>query len=127
MSDEFGKDWNSEILSWARQVEEDSNTEKHIEQQISVAKDTIQFLGDDPATAADCALNAAELEEALSNFRKGMHPGFYFIGDNVDMRTSVCQITFKNQAKDHHMYQICAYQNRVSGNNIGDCHPKGAV
>ena len=127
MSDEFGKDWNTEILSWARQVEEDSNTEKQIEQQISVAKDTIDFLGDDPAAAVDSALEAAELEETLSNFRKGMHPGFYFIGDNVDMRTSVRQMTFKNQAKDHHMYQICAYQNRVSGNNLDDRHPKGNV
>ena len=99
-----GKDWNTEILSWVRQVEEDSNSEKLIEHQISVAKDTIDFLGDDPAAAVDCALDASELEEALSNFRKGMHPGFYFIGDNVDMRTSVRQIMFKNQAKDHHVY-----------------------
>ena len=36
MSKEFGKDWNTEILSWARQVEEDSNTEKQIEQQIGL-------------------------------------------------------------------------------------------
>ena len=62
MSDEFGKDWNTEILSWARQVEEDSITEKQIEHQKSVAKDTIDFLGDDPA--ADCELDDAELEEA---------------------------------------------------------------
>ena len=127
MSDEFGMDWNTEILLWARQVEEDSNTEKQIEQQISVAKDTIYLLGDDPDATVDCALYAAELEEALSNFRKGMHLGFFFIGDIVDMRTSVRQITFKNQAKDHHMYQICAYQNGVSGNNLGDRHSKGAI
>ena len=127
MFDEIGKDWNTEILSWARQVEEDSNTEKQIEQQISVAKDTIDFLGDDPAAAVDCSLDASELEEALSNFRKGMHPGFYYIGDNVDMHTSVRQITFKNQVKDHHVYQICAYQNGVYGNNLGDRHLKVSV
>ena len=60
------------ISQLIRQVEEDSNTETQIEQQIRVAKDTIEVLGDDPAAAVDSALDAAKLEEALSNFRKGM-------------------------------------------------------
>ena len=127
MSDEFGKDWNSEILSWAKRVDEDSKTEKQLQQQIMVVNETIDFLGDNPAAAVDSALEVVELEVALSDFRKVMHPGYYFIGDNVDMRTSVRQMTLRNQAKDQHMYQMCAYQNRVSGNSLDNSHPKGNV
>lgn len=53
-----------------------------------------------------------------------MHPGYYFVGDNVDMRTTVRHMTLLNQNKDHHMYQICAYVNRVSGNHLQNITPK---
>ena len=56
-----------------------------------------------------------------------MHPGFYFVGDNVDLRTQVWQMTLKNQAKDFHLYNMCAYMNRVSGNNLDNTKPKGVV
>ena len=127
MSDEFGKDWNSEIMSWAKCVDDESKTEKQLQEQVAVVNETIDFLGDNPAAAVDSALEVAALEIQLSDFRKGMHPGYYFVGDNVDMRTSVRQMTLKNQSKDQHMYQMCAYQNRVSGNTLDNSHPKGNV
>ena len=48
-----------------------------------------------------------------------MHPGYYFVGDNVDMITQVLRMIGTNQNQDQHMYQMCAYENRVSGNNLG--------
>ena len=56
-----------------------------------------------------------------------MHPGFYFIGDNVDLRTQVRQMTINNQAKDFHMYNMCAYMNRVSGNHLDNTKPKADI
>ena len=51
-----------------------------------------------------------------------MHPGYYFVGDNVDVFTKVRQMTISNQHKDQHMYQVCAYLNRVSGNELDNSH-----
>ena len=59
--------------------------------------------------------------------RNSMHPDFYFFGDNVDMRTNVRQMTLGNQKKDQHMFQICAYENRVSGNHLDNTRPKDDI
>ena len=56
-----------------------------------------------------------------------MHKGFYFVGDNVDLRTKVQQMTMKNQNKDQHMFPLCAYKNRISGNNLDNTKPKDNI
>ena len=60
-----------------------------------------------------------------------MHPGYYFIGDNVDMKTGVRQMTNdKTKSKErpyHHMYNICAYMNRVEGNLLDNTTLKADI
>ena len=53
-----------------------------------------------------------------------MHPGYSFTGDNVDMRCTPWQVTLKNRNKDHHMFLIVAFKNRVSSNHLPADKPK---
>ncbi|XP_061182759.1 uncharacterized protein LOC133191089 [Saccostrea echinata] len=69
-------------------------------------------------------LALASARQDLQQHRKNMHPGYYFVGDNVDLRTKVRSMTITNQNKDQHMFQICAYENRVSGNHLDNSRPK---
>ena len=64
-----------------------------------------------------------EVEVALQKHQAGMHPGFSFTGDNVDMRISPRQMTLQNRNKDHHMFQLVAFKNRVSCNHLPDDQP----
>lgn len=72
-------------------------------------------------------LELEQLRRSLNEHRKIMHPGFYFVGDNVDLRTKVRQLTIKNQTKDFHMYNLCAYSNRVSGNHLNNTSAMGDI
>lgn len=67
------------------------------------------------------------MKTELRDLQSAMHNGFYFVGDNVDLRTKVRQMTLKNQHKDHHMFQICAYKNRISGNSLDNTKPKDNI
>ena len=60
MSEEFGKDWNIELLSRAKCVDAESKTESEILQQIQMARETIDFLEDIPAAAVNRTLEMAE-------------------------------------------------------------------
>ncbi|XP_022783267.1 uncharacterized protein LOC111324048 [Stylophora pistillata] len=53
-----------------------------------------------------------------------MHPGYSFTGDNVDMRILPRQMTLTNKNKDHHMYQMVAFKNRISSNHLPNISPK---
>ena len=50
----------------------------------------------------------------LQSHRRAMHPGYYFTGDNVDIRCKPRQMTLKNQNKDNHMFHWVAFENRVN-------------
>ena len=91
--------------------------------QIKYVQDTIDLCGgqEDNALLAELVFGKLDLEKRLSEHRSSMHPGYYFVGDNVD--TKVRQMTSLNQHKDQHMYQMCAYENRVSGNDLDDSEP----
>ena len=56
--------------------------------------------------------------EELEEHRAQMHFGYSFTGDNVDMRVLPRQMTIKNKAKDHHMFQTVAFKNRISPNHL---------
>ena len=55
---------------------------------------------------ASNVLLVENVKKELNQHRSDMHPGFYFFGDNIDMRSNVRHMTMKNQNKDEHMFQI---------------------
>jgi hypothetical protein len=63
----------------------------------------------------------------LREHRDQMHPGFQFVGDNVDFQVKVRHMTATHQNKDHHLYQNVAYKHRVSGNSLSDREPIGNI
>lgn len=125
LADSIAENWNREIQIWQSKVSYSHEVEQQILTQIHYISDTISLLMSDTCTDLDSLyLEKASLEKELYEHRKGMHPGYYFVGDNVDMVTKVRTITQTNQHKDQHMFQICAYKNRVSGNDLDDTKPK---
>ena len=46
-----------------------------------------------------------------------MHPGYSFTRDNVDIN-GTRQITLKNRNKDHHLFHLEAFKNRISSNQL---------
>ncbi|CAC5412530.1 unnamed protein product [Mytilus coruscus] len=88
-------------------------------------KESIDLVNGDADTMVQRIREFSNAENDLHQYRDLTHPGFYFVGDNVDMRTKVRNMTIYNQQKDHHMYQICAYENRISGNHLDNTVAKG--
>ena len=66
ISEEFGKDWNIELLSWAKCVDTESNSGSEILQQKQMARETIDFLEDIPSAAVNRTLEMADLETTVS-------------------------------------------------------------
>ena len=105
MFEKFGKDFDKDLKVWKETVEKDSKKERSlIEKEM---KNT--------------------LKPKLSCRTIGMHPGYSFTGDNVDIRCKPRQMTVKNRNKDHHMFQLVAFQNRVSANHLPNDAPKSDV
>lgn len=126
MADSLASGWEKQLLEWKSEVELPVGIEEAIQNQIETLDETIDLMCESPR----CEVLILELEQlrcSLNEHRKTMHPGFYFVGDNVDLRTQVRQMTIKNQAKDFHMYNLCAYLNRVSGNHLNNTSPKGDI
>ena len=123
LADKLADKWNEELLIWQDRSKHDSDIEHELIQQAEYYKDTIQLVSSAGATAIDLVMEQVAIENELDKHRKGMHPGYYFVGDNVDMFTKTRQMTVKNQNKDQHMYQICAYLNRVDGNDLDNSCP----
>ena len=125
LADKLANDWDVPLKAWKRDVESDHEIEKELMSQIQYVQDTIDLCGgqEDNELLAELVFGKIDLERRLSEHRLAMHPGYYFVGDNVDMITKVRQITFTNQNKDQHMYQMCAYEHRVSGNELDNSGP----
>lgn len=52
-------------------------------------------------------LALSNAREDLEQHRKNMHQGYYFVGDNVDLRTKVKSMTISNQNKDENVSYLC--------------------
>ena len=126
MADKFGLKWENDLLKWVDQVDKDIAKQKNYVQELQDLEEEGVFL-DDPIERASNQFLIENAKKELDQHRSDMHPGFYFVGDNIDMRTKVRQMTLKNQNKDEHMYQICAYKNRISGNHLDSTKPKGDI
>ena len=127
MADDFSSSWANDLQQWSAAVQEDTQIEKQMYDKIEALQRESDIVGDDVLTAATIMFEQADAEVELERHKSTMHPGFYFVGDNVDMRTKVRQMTLTNQNKDQHMFQICAYKNRVSGNHLDDSKPKDNI
>ena len=101
MFQKFGEDFDEKLKVWKSEVEEGVKKEKYL---VSIQED-----------------DNAEAE--LMKHREEMHPGYSFTGDNVDIRCKPCQMTAKNQNKDHHMFQFVAYKNRILPNHLSNEKP----
>ena len=125
LADKLANDWDVPLKEWKRAVELENEIEKELITQINYVKDTIDLCGgqDDNELLAELVFGKLDLEKRLSDHRSSMHPGYYFVGDNVDMVTKVRQMTSTSQNKDQHMYQMCAYETRVSGNDLDNSEP----
>ncbi|XP_062571098.1 uncharacterized protein LOC134233123 [Saccostrea cucullata] len=123
LADRYGADWDRNIRSWQVTVEQDRETEDQLMNSVHVYEELVRVHQDvDRDPEFTLALSSARQD--LQQHRKNMHPGYYFVGDNVDLRTKVRNMTITNQNKDQHMFQICAYENRVSGNHLDNSGPK---
>ena len=112
MVDQMAADWEKPILDWKSKVDMSASIEEDIEKQIQTLDDTLDVLSDTPELTEVFIVEQEQLKESLKEHRETMHPSYYFIGDNVDLRTQVRQMTIKNQAKDYRMYNMCCYTNR---------------
>ena len=115
MFEKFGKDFDKDLKVWKETVEEDSKKERSL---IEKEKETREQGNEEEHTQA---------KAELQNHRQAMHPGYSFTGDNVDIRCKPRQMTVKNRNKDHHMFQLVAFQNRVSPNHLPNDATKSDV
>lgn len=129
MADNFSSTWEDKLVLWSDKVYQDSKIEGQIRDEIKDLKEETDLLQDhdDVLASATNMFCIADAEARLENHQSTMHPGFYFVGDNVDMRTNVRQMTLTNQSKDQHMYQMCAYKHRVNGNHLDNLKPKDDI
>ena len=123
MADRLASGWEKRLLEWKSEVEMSVSIEEALQRQIETLDETIDLMCESPVCET-LIVEQEQLKSSLQEHRKTMHPGYYFIGDNVDLRTQVRQMTIKNQAKDFHMYNLCAYVNRVDGNHLDNRTPK---
>ncbi|XP_053374786.1 uncharacterized protein LOC128547092 [Mercenaria mercenaria] len=126
MADNFGSMWEKDLLSWVEAADKDRAIEKQLVGEIDRLEEDAIFI-DDPVESVANMFQTENVKVDLLTHRANMQKGYYFVGDNVDMRTKVRQVILKNQNKDQHMYQICAYRNRISGNDLDNTKPKNCI
>ena len=49
-----------------------------------------------------------------------LHPGYQFVGNNDDFIVKVRHMSLKHQNKDHHLFQWVSYKNRLAGYHLED-------
>lgn len=105
------------LKAWKNEVEEGVKRENCL---------LLQLDNELKSKGADSVL-AKQLTQELQSHRGTMHPGYSFTGDNVDMRKLPRQMTLNNKNKDHHMYQMVSYKNRIPSNHLSNKQPKNDV
>lgn len=126
MADTFGSKWEGDVMKWVDEVDKDVRHERSLLKEINRLEEDAIFIID-PIESVSNLFQTETVKTELQNLQSTMHKGFYFVGDNVDLRTKVRQMTLKNQHKDHHMFQICAYKNRISDNTLDNTKPKDNI
>ena len=96
----FARDFDTNLVSWKKAVEEDVATEKRLQQQISAV--------------------TTEVEKGTLTSELNPHPCYQFVGDNVDFIVKIRVMSSKHQNKDHHLFQCVSYKNRLAGYHLED-------
>ena len=120
-ADNIGNTWKGVMQGWQEDVKKGQDIEDHIKGEIK--KCTNKEISTGRQTQE--VLQQAALEEELQSHRKYMHPGYFFCGDNVDMRTHARATSRIYKDRDVHMFQINAYQNRVTDNSLDPYRAQG--
>ncbi|KAK3754519.1 hypothetical protein QZH41_019112, partial [Actinostola sp. cb2023] len=105
MMEGLGDGYDRKLLEWKEEIEKGVKDENELLACVEAAPDNDQNL-------------IAQCQSALVTHRDTMHPGYSFTGDNVDINCKPRQMTMKNRNKDHHMFQIVAFKNRISSNHL---------
>ena len=127
MVDKLAINWSKELTDWKVRVETDSEIEIKILKQLDDQDDAIDFMFSQDMPIEGLMMELEEMQQSLAKHRKSMHPGYYFVGDNIDMKTSVRQMTNQNQRKYHHMFNICAFMNRIDGYMLDNTTAKADI
>ena len=114
LMEKLGQGYDSKLVDWKEEVEPGVKREVDILESLKKAQ------------TAENENQIKKKEADLHTHRASMHQRYSFTGDNVDMCTPR-QMTLKNRNKDHHMFQIVAFKNRVSSNHLPSDTPKGNV
>lgn len=113
--EKLGEGFDKKLLEWKEEVE---SGEKQEQDMLKLLKN------------AEVANNTSLIEECkskLEKHRETMHPGYSFTGDNVDINCATRQMTLKNRNKDHHLFQLVAFKNRVPSNHLPSSVPSADV
>ena len=97
------------------------------DKDLKVWKETVEKDSKKERSLIEKEMKKNTLKPKVSCRTIRMHPGYSFTGDNVDIRCKPRQMTMKNRNKDHHMFQLVAFQNRVSPNHLPNDAPKSDV
>lgn len=104
--EKLGHGYDSRLLEWKEEVE------RGVKREVEILKSVKE------AQTAGNENQVKEREAELHSHRQSMHQSYSFTGDNVDMKCTPRQMTLKNRNRDHHMFQIVAFKNRVSSNHL---------
>lgn len=106
MMEKLGDGFDRKNLEWKKEVEKGVRDENEILASLETAQ------------AANDQDGIEQCESTLTTHRETMHPGYSFTGDNVDINCATRQMTLKNSNKDHHMFLIVFFKNRISSNHL---------
>ncbi len=115
MMEKLGEGFDDKLLEWKKEVEKGVKKEKEILESL------------DKATAEGRTDVVEECSSSLEAHQKTMHPGYSFTGDNVDINCSPRQMTLQNRNKDHHLFQLVAFKNRVPSNHLPSNIPSSDI
>lgn len=115
LMEKLGEDFDKKLLEWKEEVERGENLEQEMLEMLKKVE------------AADNTELIEECKLKLKTHRKTMHPGYSFTGDNVDINCRTRQMTVKNRNKDHHLFQLVAFKNRIPSNHLPSNVPSADV
>ena len=117
-ANEIAMNADIEMMKWQANVWKDRCREQELMKEI----ESLQNASDTKSSFARISL-----ENELVCLRKYMHPGYYIVGDNADMRTHARHHRLDHKDLDAHMFQLSAYRNRVSANHLDPNAPLGDI
>ncbi|XP_072039751.1 uncharacterized protein [Amphiura filiformis] len=119
--DELCIDYDLPVRNWQSEMVQDLKKERQIMSQIkNVEAEMVEGEVED-LLLLEHILDG--LKKDLENHNKSRHPGYQLVGDNVDMKIHVRQMTVSHQNTDLHHFNHLAVKNRVNAFHLPDDKP----